>query len=86
MMMVKGVSKSVSKPLCMLMKRSFEEGIFLDIWKIANVIPIIKKGDKSKPSKPSNYRPFALLSCIGKLQDWIVFKNMYTFLLDNNLF
>ena len=80
--MLRGVSKSVSKPLCILMNRSFEEGIFPDIWKIANVIPIFKKGDKSQPS---NYRPVALLSCIGKLQERIVFKNMYNFLLDNNL-
>ena len=45
------------------MNRSFEEGIFPDIWKIANVIPIFKKGDKSQPS---NYRPVALLNCIAK--------------------
>ena len=64
------------------MNRYFEEGIFPDIWKIANVIPIFKKGDKSQPS---NYRPVALLSCIGKLQERIVYKNMYNFLLDNNL-
>ena len=80
--MLRGVFKSVSKPLCILMNRSFKEGIFPDIWKIAIVILTIKKGDKSKPS---NYRPVALLSCIGKLQERIVFKNMYTFLLDNNL-
>ena len=42
--MLRGVSKSVSKPLCILMNRSFEEGIFPDIWKIAYVIPIFKKG------------------------------------------
>ena len=29
--MLKGVSKSVSKPLCILMNRSFDEGIFPDI-------------------------------------------------------
>ena len=80
--MLRGVSKSVSKPSCILMNRSFEEGIFPDIWKIGNVIPIFKKGDKSQPS---NYRPVALLSCIGKLQERIVFKNMYNFLLDINL-
>ena len=44
--------------------------------------PYLKKEDKSQPS---NYRPVALLSCIGKLQERIVFKNMYNFLLDNNL-
>ena len=81
--MLRGVSKCVSKPLCILMNRSFEEGRFFpDIWKIANVIPIFKKVDKSQLS---NYRPVALLSCIGKLQERIVFKNMYNFLLDNNL-
>ena len=61
--MHKGVSKSVSNPLCILMNRSFSEGIFPDTWKLANVIPIFKKGDKSQPF---NYRPVALLSCIGK--------------------
>ena len=64
------------------MNRSFSERIFPDTWKLANVIPIFKKGDKSQPS---NYRPVALLSCIGKLQERIVFKNLYNFLLDNNL-
>ena len=64
------------------MNRYFHEGIFPDIWKLANVIPIFKKEDKSQPS---NYRPVALLSCIGKLQEWIIFKNMYKFLIDNNL-
>ena len=42
--MFKGVSKSVSKPLCILMNRSFSEGIFPETWKLANVIPILKKG------------------------------------------
>ena len=64
------------------MNRSFHGGIFPDIWKLANVIPIFRKGDKLEPS---NYRPVALLSCIGKLQKRIVFKNMYNFLIDNNL-
>ena len=41
--MLKGVSKSVSKPLCILMNRSFSEGIFPDTWKLANVIPILKR-------------------------------------------
>ena len=52
------------------MNASFEEVIFPDIWKIANVNPIFKKGDNSQPSY---YRPVALLSCIGKLQERIVF-------------
>ena len=80
--MLKGVSESVSQPLYILMNRSSSEGIFPDTWKLANVIPIFKKGDKSQPS---NYRPAALLSCIGKFQERIVFENLHNFLLDNNL-
>ena len=80
--MLKGVAKSISKPLSILMNRSFNEGIFPEAWKVANVIPIFKKGDKSLPS---NYRPVALLSCLGKQQDRIVFKNLYNFLIDNSL-
>ena len=76
------IPKSVSKPLCILMNRSFSEGIFPYTWKLANVIPIFKKGHNSHPS---NYRSVALLSCIGKLQERLVFKILYNFLLDNNL-
>ena len=39
---LKGVSESVSKPLCILMNRSFSEGTFPDTWKLANAIPIFK--------------------------------------------
>ena len=35
---------------------------------------------------PSNYRPDALLSCPGKLQERIVFKNLYSYFIDNNLY
>ena len=47
------------------MNKSFDGGIFPDIWKRASVVPIFKKGNKS------------LLSYIGKLQERIVFKNMH---------
>ena len=42
-MMLKGVSKSISKPLSILMNRSFNEGIFPETRKVANVIPIFFK-------------------------------------------
>ena len=40
---LKGVSKSISKRLSILMNRSFDEGIFPDSWKIANVVPSSKR-------------------------------------------
>ena len=45
---------ATSKPLCIVMNRSFDEGKIPDIWKRANAVLILKKGDKSQPS---NHRP-----------------------------
>ena len=58
------------------------EGKFSDIWKISNVIPLPKKGDSSDPS---NFRPVSLLSNISKIQERIVFKHKYNFLMENDL-
>ena len=38
--MFRGVSKSISKPLCILMNRSFDKELFPNIWKVASVTPI----------------------------------------------
>ena len=57
--MLKGMSKSASKPLCILINSPFDERIFPDTWKLSNVIPIFQKGDKFQPC---SYRPVALLS------------------------
>ena len=78
--MLKPVSKAVAKPLSILFNRSLNEGVYPDTWKVANVTPIFKKGDKSLAS---NYRPVSLLSCCCKLCERIVFKNMYNFFLEN---
>ena len=50
--------------LCKLINLSFKTGIFPDALKVAKIIPIYKKGDKSNPN---NYRPIALLPFISKL-------------------
>ena len=42
--MLKGVADQVSKPLAILFNRSISEGVFPNVWKLANVIPIYKKG------------------------------------------
>jgi hypothetical protein len=80
--MLKGVSRTISKPLSILFNRSLQEETFPDSWKMAHVIPLYKKNDKSMPS---NYRPVSLLSCCGKLFERIIFKHMYNYFLENNL-
>ena len=80
--MFTGVADQVSKPLAILFNRSLSEGVFPNLWKMANVILIYKKGDKSSVT---NYKPVSLLSCCGKLLERIIFKHMYNFFLENNL-
>ena len=50
-------------------------------WKLANVIPLFKKGEKSSAN---NYRPVSLLSCISKILERIVFKHVFNYLRDIN--
>ena len=51
-------------------------------WKIAHVITILKKGDASLSS---NYRPISLISCVGKIMERVVYKNVYNYLGRNKL-
>ena len=68
---LKTYSKSLSKPLSELMKLSFALGNFPTSLKIAKVIPIDKKGDKSECD---NYRPIFLISNINKLLEKLVYE------------
>ena len=52
------------------------------MWKIANVTPIFKKGDKQLIK---NYRPISLLPICGKILEKIIFNNPYAYLHGNNL-
>ena len=40
---------------------------------------------KSDPSKPQNYRPNSLLSCLGKIMERCIHKYLYNFLIQNNM-
>ena len=51
------------------------------MWKLANVTPIFKKGDKQLIK---NYRPISLLPICGKILEKIIFNNLYTYLNTNN--
>jgi hypothetical protein len=46
------------------------------------VIVILKTGDASLPS---NYRPISLISCVGKIMERVVYKNVYNYLVRNKL-
>ena len=55
---------------------------FPSSWKVAKIIPLFKKDD---PLQPKNYRPVALLPILSKILERVVFKQVVSYLTENNL-
>ena len=68
---------ALSKTLAELINLSLKQGKFLTILKIAKVIPIHKREDKSKCD---NHRPISLTSNISKFIEKTVHERLYSFL------
>ena len=73
----------IAEPLTKLFNKSLRDGIFPAFWKLANVKPIFK--NKGSPSDISNYRPISLLSCLSKVLEKLVFKQIYEHLMNHDL-
>ena len=74
--------ESVILPLQIIFTNILSTSTYPDMWKIANVTPIFKKGDKQLIT---NYRPISLLPICGKILEKIIFNNLYAYLHTNNL-
>ena len=80
--LLKEAGRSIAASLARLFNLSIQQGVFPAIWKLANVLPIFKKGD---PSTTSNYRPVSLLSRIATIFERIIFKHMFNHFRQNFL-
>ena len=80
-MLIEGGS-SLIKALCRLFSLSMNRGEIPSDWKIANVIPIHKKGSRTDCG---NYRPVSLTSCVCKLMERVIKVEISRFLSVNNL-
>ena len=69
-------ANALAPSLAALINHSLSLGKFPDAWKLANIIPLFKKGDKQNVK---NYRPVSLLSNIGKVMEKIVCKKLYEY-------
>ena len=76
------IAPGISASLSRLFNYSLSVGSFPNQWKVANVIPIYKKGDKSKVE---SYRPVSLLCGISKVFERIVANSIKDHLESNNL-
>jgi hypothetical protein len=69
--MLKLCPEKIAVPLQIIFNKSLLQCKYPTSWKIAYVIAIFKKGDKSLPS---NYRPKFLISCVGIIMERVIYK------------
>ena len=80
--MLKICGSTIYKPLEIIFKEAISTGVFPSEWKKKNIVPIHKNGDKQALKK---YRPISLLQFCGKIFERLIFNEMFSFLLENNL-
>ena len=72
----------ISPIISNLFNLCIETGVFPNCLKIAEVIPIYKKGDQNMPT---NYRPISLLSQFDKIFEKMLFSRLFSYLNKNQL-
>ena len=75
-------ASAICVPLTIVFKLSLDSGECPDDWKVANVTPIYKKGDRTDPA---NYRPVSLTSQVCKVMESLVRAKIIQHLDENNL-
>ena len=80
--MLKVCGVSICKPLETIFRTCLIHGKFPEEWKKANVVPVLKKGDKQCVK---NYRSVSLLPSSSKIFERVIYNNTYNYLINNNL-
>ncbi|KAK4825812.1 hypothetical protein QYF61_002417 [Mycteria americana] len=76
------LAEVLTKPLSILYQQSWLTGEVPVDWKLANVMPIYKKGWKEDPG---NYRPVSLTSVLGKVMEQIILSAIMQHVWDNEV-
>ena len=70
------------KPLTTLFNKTLLAGKVPNEWKLANVTPIFKKGNKLLPA---NYKLISLTSVVSKLMETVIRNKIVTLLKENEI-
>lgn len=81
--LLKVIKQEICKPLTIIINQSLATGIFPDPLKIAKVIPLYKKGDRTSLD---NYRPISILPSISKIFERVMFNQINTYFSSHNLY
>jgi len=76
----KELADAIAGPLSIIFQQSCESGEVPVDWKLANVVPIFKKGKKIDRG---NYRPVSLTSAPGKIMEKMILEVLEAHLGDN---
>jgi hypothetical protein len=71
--LLKECANEIAPIITLLFNQSLLSGVIPQDWKIANVCPIFKKGNKSTLE---NYRPVSLTSVLSKVLEHIIYSNI----------
>ncbi len=80
--LLKTLKEELTTPLTIIINHGIRTKSFPQEWKIARIVPIFKKGEKTEPG---NYRPISLLPCPSKIFEKIIEKQIREHLAKNNL-
>ena len=83
MKLLKSIKAIISDSFALIVNQSLNTGIFPDKLKIAKVLPVYKKDDKSLLN---NYRPISLLPVFSKIIEKAVYRQLYSYFTSHNLF
>ena len=79
----KSITSVICYPLCKIINSSFSTGIFPNIFKLARLTPVFKKGDKNECS---NYRQISSLPFVSKLFERCMTNRIISFFNKYSLF
>ena len=81
--LIKELRPVITHPLMIIFNKSLEEGMFPDLMKQADTIPLYKS---NSPYDSNNYRPISLLLTLSKVLEKLVYSRTISFLDKHNLF